>query len=164
MYNFKQKTLLITGAAGHLGRTMAKHLGDMQAHLLLVDKNAEGLHQLKNDLELQGIESSIFAVNLESEADRASFIQSMLQDNIGVHGIINNAAFVGEFLATENIPIVAEDLLDVYPRKVYFFPASGKVMVKKLKNVHNNTIVDREKDYSSRLRYQPVAGDVELFG
>jgi chemotaxis protein CheD len=38
------------------------------------------------------------------------------------------------------------------------------VLVKKLKSVHNNTIVDREKDYSSRLRQSKEEGDVELFG
>ncbi|MFO1385353.1 MAG: chemoreceptor glutamine deamidase CheD [Chitinivorax sp.] len=75
-----------------------------------------------------------------------------------------NSSFVKEFLALEKIPIVAEDLLDIYPRKVYFFPQSGRVLVKKLKSVHNNTIVDREKDYSSRLRQSKVEGDVELFG
>ena len=75
-----------------------------------------------------------------------------------------NANFVKEFLALEKIPIVAEDLLDIYPRKVYFFPQTGRVLVKKLKSVHNNTIVDREKDYSSRLRQSKVEGDVELFG
>jgi chemotaxis protein CheD len=75
-----------------------------------------------------------------------------------------NSTFVKEFLALEKIPVVAEDLLDIYPRKVYFFPQTGRVLVKKLKSVHNNTIVDREKDYSSRLRQSKVEGDVELFG
>lgn len=74
-----------------------------------------------------------------------------------------NSLFVKDFLALERIPVVAEDLLDVYPRKVYFFPHSGRVLVRKLKSVHNNTIVDREKDYSARLRFSKVEGDVELF-
>lgn len=74
-----------------------------------------------------------------------------------------NAVFVKDFLALENIPVVAEDLLDIYPRKVYFFPQTGRVLVRKLKSVHNNTIVDREKEYGSRLRYSKVEGDVELF-
>ena len=54
-------------------------------------------------------------------------------------------------------------MLDVYPRKVYYFPHTGRVLVRKLKSVHNNTIVDREKDYSARLRFSKVEGDVELF-
>ena len=74
-----------------------------------------------------------------------------------------NAKFVLEFLKAENIRIAAQDLLDIYPRKVYFFPANGRVRVKKLKQVHNDTIVNRENEYSSRLRYSDLEGDVELF-
>jgi len=74
-----------------------------------------------------------------------------------------NADFVLDFLHTEKIRIVAEDLLDIYPRKVYYFPKSGRVLIKKLKSVHNNTIVEREKDYESRLDYAKMEGDVELF-
>ena len=75
-----------------------------------------------------------------------------------------NANFVLEFLATEKIRVVAQDLIDIYPRKVYYFPNNGKVLVKKLRNIHNDTIVDREKDYSTRLQKSKVEGDVELFG
>jgi chemotaxis protein CheD len=74
-----------------------------------------------------------------------------------------NADFVLDFLHTEKIKIVAEDLLDIYPRKVYYFPKTGRVLIKKLKGVHNNTIVEREKDYESRLDYANMEGDVELF-
>lgn len=75
-----------------------------------------------------------------------------------------NAQFVREYLRAESIRIVAEDLNDIYPRKVYFFPRTGKVLVKKLKQLNNNTLVNREQDYASRLQTVPVAGDVELFG
>jgi chemotaxis protein CheD len=74
-----------------------------------------------------------------------------------------NADFVLDFLHTEKINIVAEDLLDIYPRKVYYFPKTGRVLIKKLRGVHNNTIVEREKDYESRLDYAKMEGDVELF-
>lgn len=74
-----------------------------------------------------------------------------------------NADFVLDFLRTEKIKIVAEDLLDIYPRKVYYFPKTGRALIKKLKGVHNNTIVEREKDYESRLDYARMEGDVELF-
>lgn len=75
-----------------------------------------------------------------------------------------NAAFVLDYLKTENIPILAQDLVDIYPRKVYFFPEDGRVMVRKLRSLHNTTIMKREGDYSRRLRSDGVAGDVELFG
>jgi len=74
-----------------------------------------------------------------------------------------NAAFVLNFLKVERIKVVAEDLNDVYPRKVYFFPRTGKVLVKKLMQTHNDTLVKREIEYASRLKVQPVAGEIDLF-
>lgn len=74
-----------------------------------------------------------------------------------------NAEFVMKFLKTEKISVVAQDLLDIYPRKVYYFPRTGLVRVKKLKQVHNDTIINRESEYKSRLLYSKMEGDVELF-
>ena len=74
-----------------------------------------------------------------------------------------NASFVTEFLETEGITVAAQDLLDVYPRKVYYFPSTGRVLVKKLVRMHNDTVMRREKEYAERLSEAPVAGDIELF-
>jgi chemotaxis protein CheD len=74
-----------------------------------------------------------------------------------------NSDFVLGYLDTERIRVVSQDLRDIYPRKVYYFPASGRVLVKKLKQVHNNTIVQREEEYGSRLKSSRMAGDVDLF-
>ena len=77
-----------------------------------------------------------------------------------------NSTFVQEFLTREGIRVVAQDLLDVYPRKVYFFPATGRALVKKLLRLHNETLLERERDYNARLASASGAagGDVELFG
>jgi chemotaxis protein CheD len=74
-----------------------------------------------------------------------------------------NSKFVMDFLGTEGISVAAQDLLDVYPRKVYFFPQNGRVLVKKLVRMHNDTLIRREKEYAARLTEAPVAGEVELF-
>ncbi|VXC01634.1 chemoreceptor glutamine deamidase CheD [Massilia sp. 9I] len=74
-----------------------------------------------------------------------------------------NAAFVMDFLKTERIPVLASDLNDIYPRKVYFFPKTGKVLVKKLMQTQNDTLAKRELDYAKRLKVEPVGGDIDLF-
>jgi chemotaxis protein CheD len=74
-----------------------------------------------------------------------------------------NSHFVLDYLGVEAIPIVAKDLLGNYPRKVYFFPSNGRVLVKKLRSMHNDTIIERELSYSETLRQSRVEGDVELF-
>ena len=36
-------------------------------------------------------------------------------------------------------------------------------MIKKIKSIHNTTIMDRESEYRMRVKYTPKSGDVELF-
>jgi chemotaxis protein CheD len=74
-----------------------------------------------------------------------------------------NADFALQYLENEKIQVVAESLLDIYPRKIYFFPSSGKVMMKKLHYPNNDTIIEREAEYSTRLKHADIQGDVELF-
>jgi chemotaxis protein CheD len=74
-----------------------------------------------------------------------------------------NCSFVMDFLRTEGIFVAAKDLLDVHPRKVYFFPNTGRVLVKKLTRLHNDTLLRRETEYAARLTETPVAGEIELF-
>ena len=73
-----------------------------------------------------------------------------------------NAAFVLKFLETEGIRIVGRDLLDCHPRKVYYFPASGRLLVKELRNLENDTLAKRESQYRARLAAEGH-GKVELF-
>ena len=75
-----------------------------------------------------------------------------------------NSDFVLNFLEIEKIRVLAKDLVDVYPRKIYYFPKAGRVLMKKLQSIHNDTIFIREKDYGSRLVSTRIAGEVELFG
>ena len=88
-----------------------------------------------------------------------SVIAGMTQANVGER----NAKFCVDFLQTEGIRIVARDLNDIYPRKVYFFNDTGRVLVKKLRNMHNDTIAERENSYRSRIVQAPSGGEVELF-
>ncbi|MEO7031289.1 MAG: chemoreceptor glutamine deamidase CheD [Herbaspirillum sp.] len=74
-----------------------------------------------------------------------------------------NADFVREYLRIEKIHLLAEDLYDIHPRKVYFFPRSGRVLVKKLRQLNNNTLANREQDYVGRLQNNNIGGSVDLF-
>lgn len=74
-----------------------------------------------------------------------------------------NAEFVVDYLKAESLPIVASDLLDQYPRKVYFFPDTGKVLVRKIKSLHNSTIIDRESEYRMRIKQAKPSGEIDLF-
>jgi chemotaxis protein CheD len=75
-----------------------------------------------------------------------------------------NADFVLQFMKAERIRISAKDLVDVCPRKVYYFPATGRVLVKRLNVMNNNTILERETDYRKQIDQTSTGGgDIELF-
>ncbi|QRY80662.1 chemoreceptor glutamine deamidase CheD [Pseudomonas sp. PDNC002] len=74
-----------------------------------------------------------------------------------------NVEFVLEYLDNEGIPLAAQDLLDVHPRKVYFFPGSGRVLVRKLRALANDTVLQREQLYRQQLSHRVRGGSIDLF-
>lgn len=149
-------------------RDRDKGLGGMN-HFMLPDASEGGMlsssarygayamevllnHLLKLGARRSSLEAKVFG--------GGQVLASLTQTQVGE----KNAQFVLDYLHTERIPIVAQDLLDIYPRKVYFFPANGRVMMKKLVRVKNDTLIEREREYQARLRRDNVQGDVELFG
>ena len=87
-------------------------------------------------------------------------ISGMNSINVGER----NTSFVMDYLKTERIPVVSKDVLDVYPRKVCFFPASGKAMVKRLAS--GNTEALAAQDRAAAASAVPAAsagGSIDLF-
>lgn len=76
---------------------------------------------------------------------------------------IKNIEFVLDYIDTEGLLLLSQDLGDIYPRKIIYFPKTGKVGMKKIQDLHNTTIVQRERQYFDNIKNGPVAGDVELF-
>jgi chemotaxis protein CheD len=108
-------------------------------------------HLLKLGASRHRLEAKVFG--------GGAVLPSLASSNVGQR----NAEFVLEFLKIERIPVLAQDLLGNRPRKLYYFPETGRVLVKKLQRVHNDTLATREKDYKTRLSGMPMAGDIELF-
>ncbi len=106
---------------------------------------------LRNGARRENLEAKIFG--------GGNVLKSFTTTNVGDR----NAVFVRKFLKDERIRITGEDLLDIYPRKVYYFPKTGRVLVKKLKQMHNDTLVKREEAYASKLKSSDMGGEVDLF-
>lgn len=106
---------------------------------------------IRNGARRENLEAKIFG--------GGNVLKSFTTTNVGER----NATFVKRFLKDEGIRVTGEDLLDIYPRKVYYFPKTGRVLVKKLKELNNFTLVKREEAYASKLQTSDVGGDVDLF-
>lgn len=75
-----------------------------------------------------------------------------------------NTQFVIDYLATEHIPIVSKDVLDIHPRKVCFFPHTGKAMVKRLAHSHpESLVVEERKGNAVSVAKTTAGGSVDLF-
>jgi len=87
-------------------------------------------------------------------------LKSMENSDIGGR----NIEFVLEYIEQEGLNLTAQDVGDVYPRKVLFYPQKGIVRIKKLRSMHNSTLIERERHYMDSIAHEEqVAGDIELF-
>jgi chemotaxis protein CheD len=77
-----------------------------------------------------------------------------------------NVQFVTQFLHDEELPIVSKDLGDDYPRRVHYYPETGRVLLRKLRRAEDLEIGDKEKVYMRNLQAKQKTdkgGSVDLF-
>ena len=71
----------------------------------------------------------------------AQVIAGLATMNVGER----NTRFVLDYLGAERIPVVAQDVLGIHPRKVCFFPVSGKAMVRCVEPTRPERLVAQER-------------------
>jgi len=97
--------------------------------------------------------------NLELKLVGGGRVLAAMSTDIGAR----NIDFVRQYVREEGFNVVAEDLGDIYPRKVVYFPDSGKIRVKRFSAANDQALADRERNYLHELDSAPIAGEVELF-
>ncbi|BBP45414.1 putative chemoreceptor glutamine deamidase CheD 1 [Thiosulfatimonas sediminis] len=143
-------------------------LGGMNHFMLPVDKKASGAGEL-SDANRYGNYAMENLVNaLLSKGARRERLEFKLfgggrimasMTNIGWY----NIGFAFDYIYTEGFKIVAQDIGDVYPRKVIYYPNSGRARVRRLNKMHNESLAAQENQYIHNIESKPVEGDVELF-
>jgi chemotaxis protein CheD len=90
-------------------------------------------------------------------------VSGMNSINIGER----NTQFVMDYLRTERIPVVSKDVMDIYPRKVCYWPASGKAMVKRLASANTEALAAQERAAAQAATRthtgSSAGGSVDLF-
>lgn len=78
-----------------------------------------------------------------------------------------NVNFIREYLKTEGLKIAQEDVGGTSPRRIHYYPDSGKVMMRKLNRKEDYENVTKEEvDYQSAITIKAdkgAEGGVELF-
>mgnify|MGYP004445647957 CR=1 FL=1 len=97
--------------------------------------------------------------NLEMKVCGGARIINGISNDIGR----KNSDFILSFAQTEGIPLIAYDLGDIHPRKLMYYPSTGQMYVKRIQQLHNDTVYQRESQYHEQLKAAPQSGGVELF-
>jgi len=74
-----------------------------------------------------------------------------------------NCHFVREYLQFEGLRCTAYDLGGDAPRRIHYFPETGRVKRLLLRRSTDWSIAQDETRYQSRISTEPVHGDIELF-
>lgn len=76
----------------------------------------------------------------------------------------DNAEFALRYLEAEGLRCAAQDLGGSHPRRIHYYPATGRV-VRRLLGLGETYVVRREEnDYEKRLLAEKTSGDIQLFG
>jgi chemotaxis protein CheD len=74
-----------------------------------------------------------------------------------------NIEFVRCYVREEGFTVLGEDLGDVYPRKVQYFPESGRIRVKRIVSDRNEVLLASEQSYRQNVDRESAGGSVDLF-
>jgi chemotaxis protein CheD len=146
-----------SGKGGGLNHFMLP--GAMRSSLV-ADQNAKygmyAMDLLVNDLMKLGVERRALVAKVFGGA-------AVLQQCSAVSKVPeSNVRFAFEYLADEGIRIVSSDVGGTEPRKIYFYPDSGRVLLKRIRPQSALAVTKEESEYLERVRKRGE-GDVVLF-
>jgi NAD(P)-dependent dehydrogenase (short-subunit alcohol dehydrogenase family) len=112
LFDLTGRVAVITGGAGHLGRTMARVLANYGANIALVDRATEALESAAHDLPDDLV--STFTCDLQDEEARSE-LATRVKGNLGhADVLVNSAAFVGDSRLAGWVAPFAEQSIDTW--------------------------------------------------
>jgi len=136
--------------------------GVMEKGALVVDPNARyGMYAMElliNELMKLGLRRSSMAAKVFGGG-------SVLRLPEGAAGRIprSNVDFAFEYLRKESIPVLASDIGGRQARKIFFFPRTGRVLLKRLAGQLVASVEREEESYLEGIRSGPREGPVTMF-
>lgn len=91
---YNGKNVLITGAAGGIGRLLAERIGELGGRLILWDVDEVRLRALEGEFRADGIPVAVYGCDMADRAQVKSTIERTLKQQGRVDILINNAGIV----------------------------------------------------------------------
>ena len=96
--NIKDRTVVITGAARGIGRSLALRFASQGAHIALLDLDASDLASVVEQCAAQGVRAMAYAVNVSSEDQVSATLDQVVRDFAAFDVMVNNAGIVKDAL------------------------------------------------------------------
>lgn len=117
---FENKIVVITGAAGGVGQTLARLFASEGARLMLSDLNEEGLQNTAAEVKQAGAEVSYLAGNLREKTYCEAVIAQAAEVFGGVDILLNNAGIIPRGTIEETTDDMWFTAMDVNLNAVFF--------------------------------------------
>lgn len=104
MGRFDGKVVVITGAAGGIGKATAKKLAEQGAKLALVDLNLEAVEQVITELGLDDSRAIALKANVANEEEVKAYVDATVEKFGQIDGFFNNAGVEGITANVEDYP------------------------------------------------------------
>ena len=75
-----------------------------------------------------------------------------------------NSDFALQYLEAEGLACAAQDLRGPYPRRIQYYPATGRVVRRLLGSNESALIVREESTYANSLSSKKTSGEIQIFG
>jgi len=93
VFNLKGKVIVITGAAGLLGRKHAEAIAAYGGHPVLLDLSQTAVDELAEEItQKYAVESAGFAVDIANESQIEANVKAIMDQFGKIDGLVNNAA------------------------------------------------------------------------
>ncbi|HEY9411920.1 MAG TPA: SDR family NAD(P)-dependent oxidoreductase, partial [Jiangellaceae bacterium] len=93
---FKDKVIVVTGAAQGIGEAYAKGLAAEGAAVVVADLNEEKGQQVAKEIEAAGGVARFVRCDVSDHASAAALVAETTEAYGGIDGLVNNAAIYGD--------------------------------------------------------------------
>lgn len=125
-----EKAVIITGAAGGIGKATAELAASRGARCFLADITRDGVEAVADEIRAKGGQASAFACDVTSHEQIAALVDGVLGTAGRIDGLVNNAGVIRMESLFDITPQSWERVFDVNVSGVFFMlQAVAKTMV-----------------------------------
>lgn len=120
MARFEGKTVIVTGAAGGIGKEVVRKLANEQAKVVLVDLNEDAIKAVQAELGLTEENSLVVKADVSNEENVKNYVEQTISKFGRIDGFVNNAGVEGPAKPLEEVTEKDFDFVYGINVKAYF--------------------------------------------